>query len=261
MSDFNTSCVGRVELAFFEESSQLDPPVTNGGVCVGLTSTISSLTYARYPRANAEYTILILFYVICSIFAWFEAKEKVRVGIALYLHGTYKAHVGPPTLLERLSGFAQQYLWVILLVVYIPLMYAFNAITETYIIANRADFPFVTNSGTDNYVEACDALPVGSPVYFMYDKVFTSGWLSVIVSAFSFAFVGKKLADLQVQVYNWIDQDRYMDPEDTYICYKDIHLHRQRIVTTAECDDFEYDVTLRFLDGWDAANGGAATSK
>jgi hypothetical protein len=133
--------------------------------------------------------------------------------------------------------FVQQYLWIIITVIYIPAMYIFDSISDEYILINPEDvahfplFDFAPN------VSNCSSAPKGHPLLLTYSHQIVSGWYDVLVYAFTIGFTVRQLGQAQIPIYDWITVDELMDDECETDEDEQLFSYRGQKMTRFECMD------------------------
>jgi hypothetical protein len=81
--------------------------------------------------------------------------------------------------------FIRKHLWIVITAIYIPAMYIFDSISDTFVLINPDD---VAHSQRFNFASAiynCSSAPKGRPLLLTYSYHVVSGWHDVLVYAFT----------------------------------------------------------------------------
>ncbi len=135
--------------------------------------------------------------------------------------------------------FVQKYLWVIITVIYIPAMYTFESIDDSFVLINPED---VAQAPRFNFastvIHTCSTVPKGQPLLLTYSYQIVTGWYEVLVYAFTIGFTVRQLGQAQVPIYDWITVDELMDDECETEEDEQLFSFRGHKMTQFECMDF-----------------------
>ena len=132
--------------------------------------------------------------------------------------------------------YVQQYLWIVITLIYIPTMFTFDTISNEYILVNPADFSKVSFDFSSTLLN-CSSAPKGQPLVITYSNQIITGWYEVLVYTFTIGFAVRTVSQAQIPIYDWITVDELMDKNCETDEDEQLFSFRGQTMSTFECNN------------------------